>query len=728
MTTVQPLLTIGTKEATVMKKYIWLISCVILAACSKEMADDSGSVSGHYSITVKAAKVKTKALTLTGSTITTTWEEGDEVSVYNGASLLGTITAQNTGANTTLKGELDGEISTNDVLTLKFLSPSYSTQDGTLTGNATSIDKVCDYAEATITVKSKSDNKITIKESTANFSNHQAIVKFTLKDKNNGDAAISASRLTVRDGTNIYTITPASATSVYYVAIPGFSGKPVSLTARVDDDVYTYKKTGVSFTNGTYYEIAVSMSLQGYVDLGLPSGTAWATCNLGAVDPEDYGDHFAWGATETWYTSLGASPTWKSGKEAGYVTANAPYYNNGTWTKYNLNSTLEAMDDAAYANWGSNWHTPTSEQWNELKTYCTFTWTQKQGVNGALVLGPSGNEIFLPAAGIFGTSLGRVGEQGLYFTATQGNYANDSQYVLYYQFQASNSGQGTVYDTGRYFGMSIRPVKNSTKTFNYTGAVQTFTVPANGYYTLTCYGAQGGTFTSNHGGYGGTSQLTYQLTQGDVLYLYVGGQGGSIAESKGLPDGGNGGWNGGGKGGTGVKWHQEESEIPWSGGGGGGGATHIATSAIGPITKSTDFTSNHTSLLLIAGGGGGGCSKGEGGNAGGATGEKGFHIDNSYIWSIPWNNGTCSCGKDGMLSSWEDHSCEGCGGGGGGYLGGNTWVVQYNKPHQCYSGAGGSSWGDETNGEGYFTTPGGATAGGNGKAVITWYGTTYPAS
>ncbi len=256
-------------------------------------------------------------------------------------------------------------------------------------------------------------------------------------------------------------------------------------------------------------------------------------------------------------------------------------------------------------------------------------------------------------------------------------------------------------------------------TFTYTGAVQTFTVPTTGYYTLECYGAQGGTFTSNRGGYGGTSQLTYQLTQGDVLYIYVGGQGGSIAEYKGLPDGGNGGWNGGGKGGTGVKHRNVESETPWSGGGGGGGATHIATNAIGPITKSTDFTSNHTNLLLIAGGGGGGCSKGEGGNAGGATGEKGFHIDNSYIWSIDWNNGTCSCGKDGMLSSWEDHSCEGCGGGGGGYVGGNTWVVQYNEQHQCYSGAGGSSWGDTTNGTGYTTTAGGATEGGNGKAKIT---------
>ena len=261
-----------------------------------------------------------------------------------------------------------------------------------------------------------------------------------------------------------------------------------------------------------------------------------------------------------------------------------------------------------------------------------------------------------------------------------------------------------------------------TKTFNYTGAVQTFTVPATGYYTLQCYGAQGGSFTSTRGGYGGTAQLTYLLTRGDVLYLYVGGQGGSMADYSGHPEGADGGWNGGGKGGTGVSWHN--SGTPYSGGGGGGGATHIATSAIGVITGSTSFTTNHANLLLVAGGGGGGAAKGQGGNAGGATGEVGSH--NGIFWGIDWNNGTYSCGENAMLSSNGSSSCEGCGGGGAGYQGGNTWDVQYNLDDQCYSGAGGSSWGETINGKDYSTTTGGATSGGNGKAIITWYGAIYP--
>ena len=201
------------------------------------------------------------------------------------------------------------------------------------------------------------------------------------------------------------------------------------------------------------------------------------------------------------------------------------------------------------------------------------------------------------------------------------------------------------------------------------------------------------------------------------MYIYVGGQGGCIDGGSTHTEGGDGGWNGGGKGGTGVYHHSGSG--PFNGGGGGGGATHIATSDIGPITGSTDFTSNHANLLLIAGGGGGGLcwSSTAGGTGGGAEGGKGKHGGSE--WNIAWNNGTLSCGKDGMTSSTGSESAEGCGGGGAGYVGGNTWTVSYNADKQSYSGAGGSSWGETTNGINYSTTSGGATEGGNGKAVIT---------
>ena len=287
---------------------------------------------------------------------------------------------------------------------------------------------------------------------------------------------------------------------------------------------------------------------------------------------------------------------------------------------------------------------------------------------------------------------------------------------------ASNNPSLTMTDANQTIDVAWASI---SQTFNYTGAVQTFTVPATGYYKLECYGAQGGYSSNGLGGKGGLSQLTYPLTQGDVLYIYVGGQGGCIDGGSSHPEGGDGGWNGGGKGGTGVAWGGGNG-APYNGGGGGGGATHIATSAIGAITSTTDFNANHDGLLLIAGGGGGGLSWGPsaGGVGGGDTGGNG-HRQNDE-WNIAWNNGTLSCGRDGMLSSNGGGSCEGCGGGGGGYQGGNTWTVSYNASNQSYSGAGGSSWGETTYGINYSTTSGGATAGGNGKAVITWYGTTYP--
>ena len=278
----------------------------------------------------------------------------------------------------------------------------------------------------------------------------------------------------------------------------------------------------------------------------------------------------------------------------------------------------------------------------------------------------------------------------------------------------SNSPTLTMTDADQTIGAEWIP--EGAITFNYIGAVQTFTALATGYYTLTCYGAQGGYSSGGLGGKGGLSQLTYQLTKGDVLYIYAGGQGECIDGSSSHPEGGDGGWNGGGKGGTGVAWGGGNGD-PYNGGGGGGGATHIATSAIGPITESTSFTDNHNNLLLIAGGGGGGLSWGPsaGGAGGGDTGGNG-HRGNDE-WNIAWNNGTLSCGRDGMTSSTGSGSCEGCGGGGGGYQGGNTWTVTYNASNQSYSGAGGSSWGETTNGKGYTTTTGGATEGGNGRPL-----------
>ena len=244
-----------------MKKYlynIFMLAAVAVAfvSCEKE----NTPVDGTFTLTVDASKEGTKGtkqLGLDGSTLNATWAAGEQVKVYNGETLLGTLTPQTTGsAHTKLSGTLEGTIAVDDVLTLKFLSPDYGSQDGTLAYIAAN----CDYAVATVTVSGFSgDATKTIKTTGhANFVNQQTIVKFSLKDTSNAD--ISATQLVVNDGATDYTINRASAASEIYVAIPGFRRKTVRLTATVGSVAYTYEKSGATFTNGQYYEITVKMT------------------------------------------------------------------------------------------------------------------------------------------------------------------------------------------------------------------------------------------------------------------------------------------------------------------------------------------------------------------------------------------------------------------------------------------------------------------------------------
>ena len=211
--------------------------------------------------------------------------------------------------------------------------------------------------------------------------------------------------------------------------------------------------------------VAFSSTYPKYVDLGLPSGTLWATCNVGADNPEDYGLYFAWGETTgyTSDTSDGHSYNW-----ANYQWCNG---SSSTFTKYCYNSSygydgftdtlteLEPEDDAAYVNWGSEWRMPSYDQIQELlnSSYTTTTWTTVNGVNGRLVTGSNGNSIFLPAEGYRNeASLYNAGSGGSYWSRTL--YASDPSYVCYLSFNSSGIYTGR---SSRYYGRSVRPVRAS---------------------------------------------------------------------------------------------------------------------------------------------------------------------------------------------------------------------------------------------------------------------------
>lgn len=190
----------------------------------------------------------------------------------------------------------------------------------------------------------------------------------------------------------------------------------------------------------------------GYVDLGL--SVKWATCNVGANNPEDYGDYFAWGETTTKDTYNWSTYEYCNGSSSTLTKYcnNSSYGNNG----FTDNKTqLELSDDAARVNWGGAWRMPTDAEWTELREQCTWTWTTQNGVYGTKVTSKTNeNSIFLPAVGYrVGSSLNYAGSGCYYWSSSLcTDYPSSAWSVSFYSGSVSRS-----YDY-RYCGQSVRPV------------------------------------------------------------------------------------------------------------------------------------------------------------------------------------------------------------------------------------------------------------------------------
>ena len=171
----------------------------------------------------------------------------------------------------------------------------------------------------------------------------------------------------------------------------------------------------------------------GYVDLGL--SVKWATCNVGATSPEEYGNYYAWGETITKKT---------------YTLNNCTTQN--VFFKYDFSG--ESKYDAATANWGVDWRMPTLDELKELHENCTWEWISSNGFKGYKVTGPNGNSIFLPAAGFYyESSLISAGDRGDYWSSAPYESLSGDARSLFF-----NSDYHGVGNNGRYFGLSVRPV------------------------------------------------------------------------------------------------------------------------------------------------------------------------------------------------------------------------------------------------------------------------------
>ena len=230
-------------------------------------------------------------------------------------------------------------------------------------------------------------------------------------------------------------------------------------------DFFPYYGLRLALDCGNYEQteqrtVSAAKSSHFYVDLGLPSGTLWATCNIGANSPEEYGDYFAWGETKG-YNSGKTDFSWST-----YKWCNG---SSTSLTKYNYNSDngivdnkteLDLEDDAAYVNWGPDWRMPSVEQFRELIDgfNTNSEWTSLNGVEGYKITSRrNGNSIFLPAEGFrYDSSLLGTGSSGAYSSRTF--KSDDSEYVpgLFLDSSICNMTNACSRDAGH----SVRPVRN----------------------------------------------------------------------------------------------------------------------------------------------------------------------------------------------------------------------------------------------------------------------------
>ena len=189
-----------------------------------------------------------------------------------------------------------------------------------------------------------------------------------------------------------------------------------------------------------------------YIDLGL--SVKWATCNVGASSPEEYGDYFAWGEMQPKSNYDWSTYKWCNGS---YDTP-TKYCTNSMYGTVDNKTTLELSDDVARANWGGSWRMPTDAELTELREQCTWTWAAQNGVYGYKVTskksGYTNKSIFLPAAGYHGgSSLNLAGSYGDYWSSSLSTDYPSDAFSLY--FNSSNVDRDWSH---RCYGLSVRPV------------------------------------------------------------------------------------------------------------------------------------------------------------------------------------------------------------------------------------------------------------------------------
>ena len=436
---------------------LFALPLMVLVACSSEKENMPAPSVQTYTMTGNTGGIESRVTyTDEANSMHCSWEVGDIVTLANaGGDTFEFVvnSVDNDGVGTMA---FEGVIPSADNFTgTATYAPRDDAKAGIQTANdntehlkygeamvATLTNQKIDGAQLTFTHPSTAVYKVTFKAPMA----FEAGSKLTMSGAWTEDAVLSLNFSAAKDDIVIAYIIHTAGTLA--------SGDKMKFSLDVKDgDTYSYtfeSKSEFTYAAGKYWLANISnkeMEQELYVDLGLPSGTLWATCNLGADKPEGYGNYYAWGEIGTKSDYSSSTSKW-SGVSVSSLTSQGVIDADGN---------LTPLYDAATQNLGGHWRMSTLEEQDELRTECTWLWTTRNGVNGYKITGSNGKSIFLPAAGgRGGTTLGNVGKTCDYWSSTVYNNTN-------YAYDLNISSSGYIMDWGyRYSGECIRPIYATT--------------------------------------------------------------------------------------------------------------------------------------------------------------------------------------------------------------------------------------------------------------------------
>ena len=492
-----------------MKKYIQSMmafaAIVSFASCSSEdnnstIENESATKVMTFTATQEGDEQSTRAAISTSDSKVINWEEGDQISIFDGTKN-NQFTLKN-GAGTK-SATFQGVAASAETYTAVYPYQSEATLSGT------SVEKVTLKATQNATANSfDKEAALMIAEggdgNTLNFKNVVGYVKvkptfnctrIDLKafdnsavlagtgtvSYNNGEPKLDLSNAETKN--DAITLTgDIKAGNYYYIAVPPVTlkaGWTIEFTAKDNGKLYSRKGTNpITFTRNKVTDLGEFATTGDYwydpvradqeVDLGLTItiGTKnykviFAKSNLTttglATNEYDYGDYFAWGAIKPWYTEIDkmSSPwtvTWE--KSGGYSITNAPFYNSstGSYTKYTPGDALEASDDAARQILKGDWRIPTTEIWAALVNNSTKVW---DSTNKGYKFTKNSQTLFLPAAGnVWGTSFENVGSSGRYWSGTTASLKNNAYYLHFDNVNLYAQDKGSCIQ-----GFPVRPVR-----------------------------------------------------------------------------------------------------------------------------------------------------------------------------------------------------------------------------------------------------------------------------